>query len=109
MLQNTRLERNGRLSPKRDDNMNGSCVKTQKHREYEVSLSLVQIGSNSYHEVSLRGVLVRWSRCSHFVRHEMTVGSLPSSKKRGRVGREGKLRSQIHISHTNQTFYHMHE
>ena len=44
-----------------------------------------------------------------FVRHEMTVGSLPSSKKRGRVGREGKLRSQIRISHTNQTFYHLHE
>ena len=38
IFQNTRLQRNGRLSPKSDDNMNGSCVK---------------IGSNSYHEVSL--------------------------------------------------------
>ena len=29
VLQNTRLPRNGRLSPKSDDDMNGSCVKTQ--------------------------------------------------------------------------------
>ena len=29
MLQNSRLQRNGRLSPKNDDNMNDSCVKTQ--------------------------------------------------------------------------------
>ena len=27
-----------------------------KHREYEVSLSLLQIGSNSYHEVTLRSL-----------------------------------------------------
>ena len=27
-----------------------------KHREYEVSLSLLQIGSNSYHEVALRSL-----------------------------------------------------
>ena len=26
---NTRMQRNGRLSPKSDDNMNDSCVKTQ--------------------------------------------------------------------------------
>ena len=32
MLQNTRLQRNGRLTPKRDDNMNCSCVKTQTPR-----------------------------------------------------------------------------
>ena len=32
MLQNTRLQRNGRLSPKSDDNMNDSCVKTQTPR-----------------------------------------------------------------------------
>ena len=44
MLQNTRLQRNGRLSPKSDDNMNDSCVKTQTPRIYEVSLSLLQIG-----------------------------------------------------------------
>ena len=29
MLQNTRLQRNGRLSSKSDDNTDGSCVKTQ--------------------------------------------------------------------------------
>ena len=27
-----------------------------KHREYEVSLSLLQIGSNSYHEAALRSL-----------------------------------------------------
>ena len=32
MLQNTRLQRNGRLSPKSDDNMNDLCVKTQTPR-----------------------------------------------------------------------------
>ena len=32
MLQNIRLQRNGRLSPKSDDNMNDSCVKTQTPR-----------------------------------------------------------------------------
>ena len=29
MLQNTRMQRNGRLSSKIDDNTDGSCVKTQ--------------------------------------------------------------------------------
>ena len=32
MLQNTRLQKNGRLSPKGDDNTNDSCVKTQTPR-----------------------------------------------------------------------------
>lgn len=32
VLQNTRLPRNGRLSPKSDDDMNGSCMKTQTPR-----------------------------------------------------------------------------
>ena len=32
MLQYTRMQRNGRLSPKSDDNMNDSCVKTQTPR-----------------------------------------------------------------------------
>ena len=32
MLHNTRLQRNGRPSPKSDDNMNDSCVKTQTPR-----------------------------------------------------------------------------
>ena len=32
ILQNTRLPRNGRLSPKSHDNMNDSCVETQTPR-----------------------------------------------------------------------------
>ena len=31
-----------------------------KHREYEVSLSLLQIGSNSYQEVALRNLWLGW-------------------------------------------------
>ena len=33
MLQNTRLQRNGRQSPKSDDDMNDWCVKTRQDRE----------------------------------------------------------------------------
>ena len=33
MLQNIRLQRNGRQSPKSDDDMNGSCVKTCQEGE----------------------------------------------------------------------------
>ena len=51
-LQNTRLQRNGRLSPKSDDNMNCSCVKTQTPRIW----SELRLTSNwfKYHEVALR-------------------------------------------------------
>mgnify|MGYP007058291500 CR=1 FL=1 len=66
MLQNTRLQRNGRLSPKSDDTMNGSCVKTQTPRIW----SQLKLTSNWFKFIprgcskdSLIRLRSHWSSC----------------------------------------------